>query len=43
MQNAGIIWLRDEYGALLRVAEGLIDMIHGREACNVLTFARMAE
>jgi len=43
MQNAEVIRLRDEYSALLRVAEGLIDMIHGREACNVLSFARMAE
>ena len=43
MQNVEVIRLRDEYSALLRVAEGLVDMIHGREACNVLSFARMAE
>lgn len=43
MQIADISWMRREYDALIRVAEGLIDMIRAREACNILTFARMAE
>lgn len=43
MQNANVISLRREYNALILVADGLMDMIHGHDACNVLTFARMAQ
>lgn len=38
-----VSWIREEYNALIRVAEGLLDMIRRGQACNVLTFARMAE
>ena len=43
MQNAETIRLRDEYSALLRVAEGLIEMIRRQQACNTLTIAHMAD
>ena len=43
MQNAEVIRLRREYDALILVADGLVEMIYGREACNVISFARMAE
>ena len=38
-----VSWMREEYNALIRVADGLLDMIRRGQACNVLTFARMAE
>ena len=43
MQIADVSWMREEYNALIRVADGLLDMIRRGQACNVLTFARMAE
>jgi hypothetical protein len=38
-----ILRMRDEYAALVRVADGLMDMLRGNCPCNMLTFARMAE
>lgn len=35
--------MRSEYDTLINVAEGLLAMIYAREACNVITFAQMAE
>lgn len=43
MMNAEIISLRKEYAALVRVAEGLIEMIRRQQACNTLTIAHMAD
>ena len=43
MMNAEIISLRKEYAALVRVAEGLVEMIRHQQACNTLTIARMAD
>ena len=43
MKTAEIGNLRENYAALLRVADGLLSMIRNGEVCNVLTFARMAE
>lgn len=42
MKNSLIVALRREYDSLLLVAEGLLDMIYSHDACNVLTFSRMA-
>ena len=43
MKNEMILRMRDEYAALVRVADGLMDMLRGNCPCNMLTFARMAE
>lgn len=43
MQNSNISNLREKYAALLRVADGLLEMIRHGDTCNILTFARMAE
>ena len=43
MMKAEIISLRKEYAALVRVAEGLIEMIRRQQACNTLTIAHMAD
>ena len=43
MQNADLIRMHLEYDALILAATGLIEMIHAGSACNVLSFARMAE
>ena len=43
MQNADVFRMHREYDALILVAGGLIEMIHAGVACNVLSFARMAE
>ena len=43
MQNAEITNFREEYAALLRIADGLLDMMCCGDACNPLTFARMVE
>lgn len=42
MKNSLVVALRREYDSLLLVAEGLLDMIYSHDACNVLTFSRMA-
>jgi hypothetical protein len=42
MKNSVIVALRKEYDTLLRIADGLLDMIYSNDACNVLTFSRMA-
>ena len=42
MKNSVIVALRREYDSLLLVEEGLLDMIYSHDACNVLTFSRMA-
>ena len=42
MKNSLIVALRREHDSLLLVAEGLLDMIYSHDACNVLTFSRMA-
>ena len=43
MMNAEVVSLRKEYTALVRVAEGLVEMIRHQQACNTLTIARMAD
>ena len=43
MQNIQVEAMRVEYSALVKIAEGLIEMIRRQEACNIVTFARMAE
>lgn len=43
MMNTDAISLRREYNALVLVADGLMGMIYDHSACNVLTFARMAQ
>lgn len=43
MMNAEVSSLRKEYAALVRVAEGLIEMIRRQQACNTLTIAHMAD
>lgn len=41
--NAEVSSLRKEYAALVRVAEGLVEMIRRQQACNTLTIAHMAD
>ena len=43
MQNIYVEAMRAEYSALVKIAEGLIEMIRRQETCNIVTFARMAE
>jgi hypothetical protein len=43
MQNIEVAAMRAEYSALVKIAEGLIEMIRRQETCNIVTFARMAE
>lgn len=43
MMNAEVSSLRKEYAALVRVAEGLVEMIRRQQACNTLTIAHMAD
>lgn len=43
MKSAEITTLREKYAALLRIADGLLDMLRSGDACNIITFARMAE
>ena len=43
MQNIHVEAMRAEYSALVKIAEGLIEMIRRQETCNIVTFARMAE
>jgi hypothetical protein len=43
MVNCEVAALRADYSALVKIADGLIDMIRHHEACNAVTFARMAE
>lgn len=43
MANTDVISLRREYNALVLIADGIVDMIYQHSACNVLTFARMAQ
>ena len=43
MQNIQVEAMRVEYSALVKIAEGLIEMIRRQETCNIVTFARMAE
>ena len=43
MQNIEIAAMRAEYSALVKIADGLIEMIRRQQTCNIVTFARMAE
>ena len=43
MQNSDVVTLRHEYDVLIRIADGLVDMIRQKAACNIATFLRMAE
>lgn len=43
MRNAEAAALREEYDALVRVANGLLAAILAGAVCNTLTMARMAE
>lgn len=41
--SADVVRMRGDYAALLRVVDGLPEMIHRGQACNIITFSRMAE
>ena len=43
MRNAEAAALREEYAALIKVADGLLAAILTGSICNCLTMARMAE
>ena len=43
METPQVEAMRVEYSALVKIAEGLIEMIRRQETCNIVTFARMAE
>lgn len=43
MKSAEITTLREKYAALLRIADGLLDMLRSGDACNLPSFARMVE
>ena len=43
MMNVEAVAMRAEYSALVKIADGLIEMIRRQQTCNIVTFARMAE